>query len=82
MDEGRIILSNVLQIEYLSQNPAFDEDNTVIQQVFKGNSPVMRLLREYEEAINKGSSSEQLMKLTGQIDLLNGWTLESEAKPY
>lgn len=80
VDEGRIILSNVLQIEYLSQNPAFDEDNTVIQQVFKGNSPVMRLLREYEEAINKGSSSEQLMKLTGQIDLLNGWTLESEAK--
>ncbi|NLM34524.1 MAG: ABC-F family ATP-binding cassette domain-containing protein [Clostridiales bacterium] len=80
VDEGRIIRSNVLQIEYLSQNPAFDEDNTVIQQVFKGNSPVMRLLREYEEAINKGSSSEQLMKLTGQIDLLNGWTLESEAK--
>ena len=46
VDEGRIIRSNVLQIEYLSQNPAFDEDNTVIQQVFKGNSPVMRLLRE------------------------------------
>ena len=46
VDEGRIIRSNVLQIEYLSQNPAFDEDNTVIQQVLRVLT-IMRL-REYE----------------------------------
>lgn len=80
LDDGRIIRSNGLQIEYLSQNPAFEEDSTVIQQVFKGNSPVMKLLREYEEALNNNSSPERIMKLTQQIDLLNGWTLESEAK--
>ena len=80
LDDGRIIRSNGSQIEYLSQNPAFEEDSTVIQQVFKGNSPVMKLLREYEEALNNNSSPERIMKLTQQIDLLNGWTLESEAK--
>lgn len=79
-DEGRIIRSNALQIEYLSQNPDFEEENTVLQQVFKGSSPVMNLLRQYEEALDNKASSEELMKLTQQIDLLNGWTLESEAK--
>ncbi|SCN23435.1 putative ABC transporter ATP-binding protein [Clostridium sp. N3C] len=79
-DEGRIIRSNALKIEYLSQNPDFEEGSTVIQQVFKGSSPIMKLLREYEEALNSKTSSEELMKLTQQIDLLNGWTLESEAK--
>lgn len=80
VDEGRIIRSNALQIEYLPQNPIFEEDNTVIQQVFKGSSPVMKLLREYEEALNSKVSNEHIMKLTHEIDLLNGWTLESEAK--
>ncbi|MDP4087703.1 MAG: ABC-F family ATP-binding cassette domain-containing protein [Bacillota bacterium] len=81
VDEGRIIRSNALQIEYLSQNPYFDSEATVLQQVFKGNSPIMKLIREYEEELeNSQSSGERLMKLAHQMDALNAWTLESEAK--
>lgn len=80
-DEGRIIRSNILQIEYLSQNPYFDSEATVLQQVFKGNSSIMKLIREYEEELqNPQNSGEKLIKLTHQMDSLNAWTLESEAK--
>lgn len=52
-DEGRLIKANSLHIEYLPQNPSFEDDTTVLQHVFKGNSPVMRLLKEYEETRQK-----------------------------
>ena len=81
VDEGRIIRSNALQVEYLSQNPYFNPEATVIQQVFNGNSPIMKLIREYEEELQKDSGfNERMMKLTHEMDTLNAWTVESEAK--
>jgi ATP-binding cassette subfamily F protein uup len=80
-DEGRVITGNSVKIEYLSQNPIFDPEATVLEQVFKGNSPVMKLIREYEEALGSPEASgDRLIKLTHQMDTLNAWTIESEAK--
>ena len=80
-DEGRVIIGNSVRIEYLSQNPYFDLEATVLEQVFKGNSPIMKLIREYEEAMqNPEESSDNLVKLTHNMDALNAWNVESEAK--
>lgn len=80
-DEGRVIIGNSVKIEYLPQNPYFDPEATVLEQVFKGNSEVMKLIRDYEEALqNPDASGERLIKLTHDMDTLNAWTLESEAK--
>ena len=49
-DVGAFIKSSNLKIEYLAQNPEFDLNITVIEQVFEGNSPLMTLLREYEKS--------------------------------
>lgn len=81
MDEGRIIKGNSIRIEFLSQNPYFDSEVSVLEQVFKGNSPVMKVIREYEEGIqNPETSNDKLMKLTHDMDAMNAWSLESEAK--
>lgn len=80
-DTGKIIRTNSLRVEYLSQNPDFDENATVIEQIFKGDTPVMKLIREYEEAIeDKNTPDEKLMRLTRDMDAANAWNLESEAK--
>jgi ABC transport system ATP-binding/permease protein len=79
-DQGRVLVSNSVKIEYLSQNPIFDTDATVLQQVFKAESPVMRLIREYEEALQNPEASERIIKLTHSMDTMNAWTIESEAK--
>ncbi|GIM27397.1 multidrug ABC transporter ATP-binding protein [Clostridium polyendosporum] len=81
VDEGRIIIGNSVRIEYLSQSPYFDPEATVLNQVFKGNSPVMKLIREYEEVMqNPDISNEKIMTLTHQMDTMNAWNIESEAK--
>ncbi|MDK0558986.1 ABC-F family ATP-binding cassette domain-containing protein [Clostridium perfringens] len=86
-DEGTVIKGNRVRIEYLAQTPDYDDNATVLEQVFKGNSDEMRILREYEELlekIDKGevkeNDSERLIKLQGKIDALNLWDMESEAK--
>jgi len=86
-DRGQIIRGNQINIEYLPQNPAMDSEATVLQQVFKGASPVMQVLRDYEGclhhlAINPDNQKQQsrLIKLSEAMDAQGAWQLESEAK--
>ena len=86
-DQGKVTTGNSVRLEYLPQNPEFEETATVLQQVFKGNSPVMKLLREYELALEKLNDDpdqpvlqQALIALGQQMDELDAWQLENEAK--
>ena len=85
-DDGTIIKANRVRVEYLPQNPDYNEDFTVLQQVFKGTSSEMKLLLEYEETLTAISNNyddnlnNKLISLQEKIDALNLWDLESEAK--
>lgn len=86
-EQGKVTIGNSVRLEYLSQNPEFEETATVLQQVFKGNTPVMKLLREYESALEKLNEDpnepvlqQSLIALGQQMDELDAWQLENEAK--
>ena len=86
-DEGTITKGNRVRIEYLSQSPDYDENATVIEQVFRGNSPEMKVLRDYQiilDKIEKNHDDESLhqkfMDLQVKVDALNLWGIEAEAK--
>jgi ATP-binding cassette subfamily F protein uup len=84
-DRGSIAVRNGIRIEYLPQLPPFDDDSTVMEQVFRGSSPAIVLLREYEatlQSIERGETGldRKLSELTTQMDTLGAWQLESEAK--
>ena len=74
-----------VRIEYLSQDNDFDDDTTVLEQIFKGDTREMKLLMKYEEALSKIENGEEvkdevLIDLQTQIDNQKLWDLESEAK--
>src|SRR5680860_403083 len=86
-DQGKVTMGNNVRLEYLPQNPEFEDEVTVLQQVFKGNSPVMKVLREYEEATEKLNAAPEepllqqaLIALGQRMDELEAWQLENEAK--
>ncbi len=86
-DSGNIITANNLTINYLSQNTHFHENATVIEQLFKGDSPIMKVLREYEgtlksleEKPDDELKQKKLLDLTSKMDALNAWQIESDAK--
>lgn len=85
--EGTIIKGKNVRIEYLAQNPDFNLDATVLEQIFRGDTPEMKLIMEYEnllEEINKGlfddEKNSKLIRLQEKIDNMNLWDLESDAK--
>ncbi|MBE6051454.1 MAG: ABC-F family ATP-binding cassette domain-containing protein [Clostridium sp.] len=84
--EGTLTKNKNVRIEYLSQNPDFKEEATVIEQIFRGETKELKLLMEYESLVEKLSSevseelNNRLLKVQGEIDALSLWDLESEAK--
>lgn len=86
-DTGSMTAMRNIRISYLEQAKEFASDNTVLMEAFRDDSPLMQALRDYETALAKseaGDTSEkvqkQLVRASEQIDALDGWAMESEAK--
>lgn len=86
-DTGKVTMGSSVQVQYLPQNPEFDDDATVLEQVFRGYSPIMQTLREYEQALEQSQKQpdevalqKRLISLSQQMDAQGAWQLENEAK--
>ncbi|ARU59930.1 ABC transporter [Tumebacillus avium] len=86
-DSGQIVTANGATIEYLPQNPVFDDKLTVLQSVFQGSSPLLRLLGDYEQLLadlalrpEDEALQSRLVKLSQEMDAGNAWELEANAK--
>lgn len=85
--EGKITQNGTYVIEYLPQDPAFDPDATVLEQVFRGESPQLDVVRRYEEAVQQAAAEpenkaarQKLLALQQEMDSKFAWQMESEAK--
>ncbi|PJN56589.1 putative ABC transporter ATP-binding protein YjjK [Paenibacillus sp. GM2FR] len=86
-DSGKVSMGNRIRVRYLAQNPEFDPDKTVLQQVFEGGLPEMKAVREYTETMellelhpSHEELQQKLLKLNQTLDTLQAWQLESDAK--
>ena len=84
---GKLEIPGNVVMEYLPQDPPFEAEATVLEQIFKGDSPLMVLLRAYETAVEQAvahpddsKAQKQLLSLQQQMDSQYAWQLESEAK--
>ena len=84
---GKLTIPGGVVMEYLPQDPPFAADATVLEQIFKGDSPLMVLLRDYETAVDtvaaqpeNTKAQKHLLDLQQKMDEEYAWQLESEAK--
>lgn len=84
---GKLTIPGGVVMEYLPQDPPFEPEATVLEQIFKGDSPLMVLLRRYETAVEAVAAEpendrlqKQLLELQQEMDNKYAWQLESEAK--
>lgn len=78
---------NKYRIAYLEQDPQFEAGITVLQAVFSGDSPVLKLNRQYEDAVARlaqtpesESLQNELFRLQQQMDTDNAWDVNALAK--
>lgn len=86
-DAGKITHANHFRIEFLPQTPEFDQTSTVLEQVFFGDTPLMRTIRAYEQAVseleidpNNEQKQRQLLTIQQQMDMHNAWDASTAAK--
>lgn len=85
--KSEILTSNQLVMEYLPQNQPMQDTLTVLAQVFQGNSPLLAVVRHYEEALaavsadpNNPAATQALLTAQDAMDRADAWQLESNAK--
>ncbi|WP_332691594.1 ABC-F family ATP-binding cassette domain-containing protein [Halalkalibacter lacteus] len=86
-DKGELIHANDFQIEYLPQQPELNEDLTVMEQIYFGDSKIMKAMRAYEQSLllfekepERDECQRQFMKWQQRMDELDAWEANTLAK--
>ncbi|GAA0598279.1 ABC-F family ATP-binding cassette domain-containing protein [Virgibacillus siamensis] len=86
-EKGTINHAKNYRIEYLAQDPELDPDLTVIEQIYYGDATIMKVMRNYEQALqrlqgesNDEQAQEHLLNMQQQMDQHEAWEANSAAK--
>ena len=86
-DDGRVTVWGGVRIQYLAQEPALTASLTVLEQVFKSDSPQIQLLRRYEWASQQlhqqptsDAWQQEVAALSDEMDRTGSWAAEARAK--
>lgn len=86
-DQGEISMPNRYHIAFLEQNPELDGELSILDTVFQGDSPLVQLVRRYEQArlaleadpMNH-TLQQRFNKVTEEMNHSDGWQTEVKAK--
>lgn len=81
-DTGTISFSRELTIDILEQRPTFEPNTTLRSFLYQGNSPILKLAKEYSECLHEFSENhvtsleKKLSELTQKMEEQNGFAIE------
>ncbi|MDQ1087973.1 ABC-F family ATP-binding cassette domain-containing protein [Siphonobacter sp. SORGH_AS_1065] len=78
-EEGVISIRKEVRLGYLSQNPALDENQTVLDILFLGDSPLLQAIRSYEKSLIDGNDQE-ISDAAEEMEAQKAWDYESKVK--
>ncbi|HNJ58007.1 MAG TPA: ABC-F family ATP-binding cassette domain-containing protein, partial [Chitinophagaceae bacterium] len=78
-DTGKIYINKEVTTVLFEQNPAFEEDKNIVDNIFKANHPIVNAIRAYELALEE-NNNEELLRLATLMDELNAWNFEVKVK--
>ncbi len=85
-DAGDVILRKSIRVAFLEQEPDFNEDQTVIENVFNHQSVLRDAIEEYEESIAQhevvqdDATTHRLQLASAAMDATEAWNFEVRAK--
>lgn len=86
-DQGEVIAPRDYRVAYSEQSPTLNADMTVLEQLYAGEAPVLKLLKDYEALLlelhrkpEAESLQQQLYEIQKKMDAQNGWEASTNAK--
>ena len=78
-DEGKVWINKDVDVVLFEQDPIFTENETVLNNIFFHDHPVINAIKEYEAADDEGSE-EKLNAAIIKMDELGAWNFETNVK--
>ncbi len=81
-DEGKVMTAKGLEIGFLEQEPELDDSMTISEFISRGESDMVNLVRNYEEAARRQAhdfnreTQDAFQKATAAMDAANAWDFE------
>ncbi len=79
-EQCKVFLHRGLRVGYLRQEPDFPDDWTVIETIFESENPLIKAIRQYEEALLFSANEDRMQIALAQMEDLKAWDFESKIK--
>jgi ATP-binding cassette subfamily F protein uup len=79
-DSGQITSRKGLHIAYLSQKDELNDSLTIEQSVFNSDNPTLKVLEQYEAALENPENADAYQKAFELMDTHNAWDFETQYK--
>lgn len=79
-DSGNVVFRKGLKIAYLPQEPDLDPGLTVEQTIFSSDNPILKIIENYEHALENPDDSEAYQKAFDAMDAHHAWDFETRYK--
>lgn len=77
VDSGKLWTHKDVTVALFEQDPKFEENKTVLENIFNSNHPVMKAIRQYEAA-SDAEDSDAITEAISAMDELNAWEYEAK----
>src|SRR6266487_5722673 len=78
-DNGKIWIHKDVDIALFEQEPAFNEELSILENIFDHDHPIIKAIKEYE-AVSEENDLEKLNSAIIKMDELGAWDFEARVK--
>jgi len=83
-DDGKIWVNKDVDVVLFEQDPIFTENETVLNNIFFHDHPIIKAIKEYEQLVDDANEQEVYHKKLGEaitkMDELRAWDFEAKVK--
>lgn len=78
-DEGKVWVHKDVDVVLFEQDPDFEEERSVLENIFFHRHPVMDAIRDYER-LSESQDAEKLTAAIARMDELGAWDFDAKVK--
>ncbi len=79
-DAGQVVFRKDITVSFLSQEPFLDSALTVEETIFSSNNSILKIIKNYEEALLNPEDTEAYQHAFEQMDANDAWDFETQYK--
>lgn len=79
-DSGQVVMRKDIKMAFLSQEPKLQPELTIEESIFASDSDILRVIQQYEKALENPENEEAYQKAFEKMELYNAWDFETQYK--